>query len=664
MRMVYGLRIKLILALLISILVVGVVSAQIIGGEIMADGNFNPSWQNVFVYDVSDVNDYVEVLVSPDGYRYSFVNSRVGGGIIFGSDVIIRAEVLDFLNGFMAGPVDMSLSEENDIYYACEDCDIFSRMEFREVVQVREPTQELYISGDGSFDLSVNVYDGCDAYFVREFTVNGSQFTEKDQFCWDGCDYVVDSLELTVDSGFGLNEFEIMTDCHVGKRFKGGSRGLFPNNDMKNVSFEKRLMFDGDLLMVEFYGVKTDGDFPITDFIPDEYEVFNVSGDGVVYDEDGYYAIEWSDAPMEFNFTYEIKPKSKLDSCDFGVGGHRLTVDGLQLTVIDLKVNDFWSVCNFSDEVSVYVVESVEFSREMGKKIKNKEGILVSLQGEVFCNDTVDGERCAVGGVHFREYVDVSFEIGSISDGGFVEISSSGYNVIVWDINGSSFDFGYNVMPTVAGEFSFMSELGGERMDEYNISVYNFVPPIRRSRGGGSGGYVFRPNNFSLVDRAHPLIARGGNMTVAVYSNNFTSRGALELFGIKFVNRIYNRSLKFFDAYSVESNLGNNSGRFVFEYKVDKKVLSDKNYRELEFYGVDNRGRRNRLTGMSVVEDGGVLNYKFDSEELFREITIFGVKEKVNLVDNIIQWIFNFRIRFLEKENIGGALFDMERRVV
>lgn len=631
-------RMKVVMILLVAILMVGIVSAQIIGGEIIADGNVNPSWQNVFVYDVADVNDYVEVLVSPDGYRYSFVNSRVGVGVIFGSDAVIRAEVLDFENGFMSGPVDMDLSGVNDKYYSCDDCDIFSKMEFREVVQVREPSRELYVSGDGSFDVEVNVYDDCDFYY------------EEEMLCESGCDLVVSSEELVVSS-FGRQELEFVTDCHTGKRFKGGSRGLFLGDDMKNVDFEKRMrMVDDSEFVVNFYGSKTEGDFPVTDFIPDEFEVFNVSDGGVAYDEDGYYAIEWRAVEqsaveqVSFNFSYYIKPKPKLSSCDFGAGGWRLEAGGLMdWQVVDLKVDDFYFECNFTNDISLYVVESVDFSREMGKKIKNKEGISVHLEGSVNCGQSdswsVGVSECQVA-VEFREFVPIEFDVGGVSDGGRVEVSSSNYNVIVWDVNGSSFDFSYNVMPRVVGDFSFMSEFGGTRMDEENISVYNFVPPIRRSRGG-SGGYVFKPRNFSKVDSGHALIDKEGNMTVALFSNNFTSRGALELFGVKFSNRIYNRSLRFFDAYSVESNLGDNVGGFVFEYKVDWKVLRDKKYRSLEFYGVDKKGSRNRLTGMSVVDEGGLLTYRFDSNEFFRSISVYGVKEGLSGWDRILQWIWN-----------------------
>jgi len=102
---------KLILIVLATSLLLPV-SAQIIGGEIFFEGNINPNWQNVFVYNVDNVNDYVEVLVSPDRFRYSFLNSRVGGGEIFSTGSTLRAEILNFENGFAAGPVNMILNQD------------------------------------------------------------------------------------------------------------------------------------------------------------------------------------------------------------------------------------------------------------------------------------------------------------------------------------------------------------------------------------------------------------------------------------------------------------------------------------------------------------------------------------------------------------------------
>lgn len=272
---------KIIFGLLFMIFAFSTVSAQIIGGEVFTEGYLNPSWQMVFVYDVNDVGNYREVLVSPDQYRYSFVNTKLNDRVPFPENSIVRAEILDFLNGVMAGHVDMLLSSDNSQYYLCSDCDIFSRMEFREVVQINEPSRKLYISEDGSFDIEVNVYDDCDFFILRE------NFSE--MLCENGCDLEIGSWELEIE-GWGLKKLEFVTDCHTGKREKRGSRDMiFPDDSEKSVSFEKTLEMSIEYNVqnmeyeINFYGTKSDGTFSITDFIPDEYEVFNVSRQWVVF---------------------------------------------------------------------------------------------------------------------------------------------------------------------------------------------------------------------------------------------------------------------------------------------------------------------------------------------------------------------------------------------
>ncbi|MDA3836422.1 MAG: hypothetical protein PF542_02255 [Nanoarchaeota archaeon] len=629
-KSVYGLRFTVYSVLFVML--IGLVSAQVIGGVVVSSSRetVSPAWQNVFVYDMNDVGSYREVLVSPDENKYSFVNVPLNDRPKFKDDAIVRAEILDFENGFAGGPVDMNLAAVNNKDYSCSDCDIFYKMEFREVVQVGKPNQELYVSKLSKVNLQLNVYDGCDSFIVQNSTSK--------QFCWDGCDY-----DDFLNGSFGLNELEIVTDCHTGIREKKGSipQDYFANGEW--VDYEKQLTVDGEQLTVDFYGNRSDKNVPVVDFVANEYEVFNVSNGGRVYEEDGYYSIEWKEnGSTDFNYSYLIKPKTKLNSCSFGAGSWELgagdTVLSTQLSVasIDLKVNDFWSVCNFSTDISMYLVESVNFSRDMGKKIKNKEGIFISLRGNISRNVSVE----------FREYIPVEFEINSVSDGGVVEISSSSYNVIVWDVVGDNLEFSYSLVPSVAGDFSFMSSLGGEKIDEENISVYDYVKPIGKSSGGSGGGYYYLPKNKSKVTDKHPLISKMNNFTGALYSKNFSSRGAFDIFGFDVKNNWYDRKMTFVDGYSFENNLGSNSGRFAFEYKANKKELENSGVKDLKFYGTDTNGKRSLLTGMAISIEGDDLKYSFNSEEVYRNIVIYGEKIKLNIWDRFIEWNL-FRVRVL-----------------
>lgn len=618
---------KLFLLIGIVLFLISGVSAQIIGGEVFSEGRVAPFWQNVFVYDIHNVNDYFKVSVSPNKNRYSFENSE-----IFGKNSILRAEILDFENGFMAGPVEMNLSLDNNAEYPGDD--IFPKMEFREVIQLEQPPGKLVISEKKIFDVVFNIYDGCD-FSIRE----------KNSFrnLCENCSNYVNSFE----SNFGLNGFLFVVDCHTNSRFKGGSREInFSEESGKWVIFEKRIssINEGEFL-INFDGTKSRGIFSITDFIPDEFEVFNISGGGVVYDEDGYYAIEWKNSYRSpFNFSYYIKPKKKVRSCEIGLSDgsvlRKSFEDKFNLKEgeeFDLKENDFYFDCNFSKDISVYVVEEVNFESSLKNKIKKNKKTKISLKGNISEN---------VSGLEFREYVPVEFEISEISNNGYVEISSSSYNVIVWEVNGNSFDFSYSILSSVKGVFSFMSEIGGNILGESFVNVYARVPSRgRKKKREADVIYEYYPQNFSRVTNSLPLIDSYKNMTLAIYSKNFTEKGAAELFDLNFSSKIYNRSLKFFDGYLVETNLGNNFGKFAFEYDFNPKDLEIKGYRGVEFYGKNNRGNWISLTG-NFIEVDGDMKYKFESEEFFREIIIFGVKEKLTFWDRFVEWswrVFGFK---------------------
>ena len=612
------------------LLLFNLVSGQVIGGEVFVASNssVNPSWQNVFVYDVNNVNDYFEVMVSPEGHRYSFENSRVEG-IVFDEGVFVRAEILDFENGFMAGPVEMNLSWDNDNYYSCTDCDIFPRMEFREVVQVKEPLKDLIISSEGEFNVGLNVYDDCDLkYFDEENELN--------LLCERGCDYLEKSSQLGVDD-FGKDEINFVVDCGIGKRYKSGSREIYEARDDLSVSFEKSMDYISEgLLKINYFGSKDSNVDILTDFIPKEFEVLNVSNGGRVFEEDGYYAIEWKNISSDiFDFNYYIKAKEKLKNCEVGFGENILKkrFDDYFNSFseeIDLGNNDFYFDCVFSEDLDFYLVESVDFEKKINKKIKKEEEMKIELNGSISED---------ISNVEFREYVPVEFEISDISEGGKIEVSNSNYNVIIWNVEGKEFDFYYNVSSSNPGDYSFASELGGNILEENLVNVPGDIQlGRRRHRKGGS--YKYEPENFSAVSEKFPLIDKKGNMTLALYSKNFTFEGSLDLFELNFSDKIYNRSLKFFDGYLIESNLGDNFGKFAFEYDFDEGELKNKGFKNLEFRGKDKNGNWLKLTG-SFVEVDGKKKYEFESNQVFREIAVFGVKEKLNLWDRLVEWFWN-----------------------
>lgn len=293
----------------------------------------------------------------------------------------------------------------------------------------------------------------------------------------------------------------------------------------------------------------------------------------------------------------------------------------------------FYASCGgyeFFENVSGFVISDFVVERSLDKKIKNKEGILVDLSLDI---------SHSVEGVKFREYVPVFFDVIEISNGGELEVSTSNYNVIVWDLNGSVFDFSYSITPMVSGDFSFISELDGNFGFEENVTVYDFVPPIGKS-GGGSGGYFYRPKNLSRVSEDMGIVYEFEDLTAALYSKNFTDKGAFEIFEFNFSDKLYNRSLKLISGYLFETNLGDNIGLISFEYDLGKDYLKENKYSDIEVYGVGFENRLFKLNGNVVLDDFGNEKFVSYDNDYFSKVVFFGVKEKLSLWDRILDWIW------------------------
>ncbi|MCD4771336.1 hypothetical protein K8R30_02865 [archaeon] len=623
---------KLILIVLTTSLLLPV-SAQIIGGEVFFEGNINPNWQNVFVYNVDNVNDYVEVLVSPDRHRYSFLNSRIGGNTIFSTGSILQAEILDFENGFAAGPVSMILNQE--------DYNIFSKMEFREVVQLKQPNKKLIISKDKNFTLEVNVFDDCNFYFKES--------NSYEQLCESGCDY---KKELQGD--YGNNELIFVTDCQTGERLKGASRDMiFPSTTEKYVNYEKSLFSSSpDEFLVIFSGTKSDGSFSVTDFIPSEFEVFEVSDSGFIFLEDGYSSIEWKNINTEsFNFSYKIRPKPKLRTCDFGIysfipENKILLKKSFENQIINfneplnLKDENFYFDCNFSNEVSFQMIEKFDFEKNLNFKLKNGKNTKISLKGKL---------SSEVSNLEFKEYVPIEFEITSISNDGRVESSTSNYNVIIWDLSGSNFNFEYTISPSISGDFSFISELENNILEETTTTVYNYVPPFfQRSNSGNSGGasskslpFKYIPKNFSKATKNFPLIIKDEDVRVAFYSKILKEKASFNLFKFIYEGN-FNRSFKYIKSYTIETNMNSSErGKIKFEYEVNKTFLEKNDYKNIKFF-TRKKGKFSPITGRAISSENEIVKYEFESDEPLSEFFIFAEKSKLSLKDKFMNWFDKF----------------------
>ena len=632
--------IKKILPIVLILFSISLASAQIIGGEIFFENNMEPSWQTVFVYDSIDQNKYFESTVSPDKFRYSFLNSDLGGANIFQKDLTIIAEILDFENGLAAGPVEMKLTED--------EYQIFSKMEFREVIQIKEPRQNLIISPEKKFTLEMNVYDDCNTYL------------NENQLCEYGCDY-----KENQEASFGQNNLQLITDCFTGDRLKGSSREMvLPEN--KTVVYQKEITTvdeENSIFKINFHGTKSQEEFSITDFIPKEFEVFNISSNGIAFEEDGYYSIEWKKVKEEsFDFEYFIKPKEKINSCEFGIVNQNLEKLLLRksfektsqnLNQHDIKNQKFYFNCNFSTKLNFQLIESADLKKEFQNKIQK------GSEGKIKLNLQTSSE---ISQIEFKEYVPKEFEISKISNNGKLSSSTANYNVITWNLTGQTFDLEYTVNPTVTGDFNTISELDKNLLEESWVNVYRLVPPIispNPSKGGsvsGSSGslsptkipttkpYKYEPENFSKITKSNPIIRKKENVLVAFYSNIFDDKAAFDLFQFIYEGD-FNKTLDYIKSYSIQTNMKNQErNKTYFEYEVNKSFLDENNYKDIKFYTKE-KNKLIPITGGVISESGNSIKYAFESPTPISEFHIFAEKGIVSFKQKII----NFFKRILNK---------------
>ncbi|MCK4997511.1 hypothetical protein KAS08_04350 [Candidatus Pacearchaeota archaeon] len=604
------------LVLLLCLISFPLASSQIIGGEVFTNNTkgINPYWQNVFVYAIEDVNDYVKVMVSPSDNKYMFSNVEPGTDHkLFDDGAVVRAEILDFENGFMAGPTEMILTGEN--------YDIFPKMEFREVVQIKQPNKKLVISKNNSFNIKADIHTGCDFFIKEKNSLN---------LLCNNCGEYNNSLE----GEFGFNAINFIANCHTKKRIKGGSREMiFPEDSNRTATYEKTLIINptnNNEILINFYGTKSKGIFPITDFIPDEYEVFNVSNNGKVFKEDGYYAIEWKNAYRSpFNYSYYIRPKDKLKNCEIGYGtkdlGYKTWKKG---EVVDLKINDFYSECNFSNQVSFQMIEFVNFDSNLHSIIKKNKALEISLNGNLSHN---------VFNIKFKEYIPKNFEVFNISNGGKLESSTSTHNVIVWNFSGDNFNFNFTIIPQATGDFIFVSELGDSVLEEKSVQVSNFFRRRKRKKHEENLTeiiYKYTPKEFSKVTETFPIIKEDGDVRVAFYSKLFKEKAAFDLFKFTY-NGNSDRTLDYIKSYSVETNMGEEEkGNMKFEYKINKSFLKENNYKDIKFKG-KKKGNFFTITGGVISSDESTITYGFESPEALSEFFIFAEKSKLNFREEL-----------------------------
>lgn len=295
----------------------------------------------------------------------------------------------------------------------------------------------------------------------------------------------------------------------------------------------------------------------------------------------------------------------------------------------------FYAICNSEEynlDSTFFIVEDIFFKKDLDSKIKNQKIKTVSIQGELSSN---------VSNLEFKEYVPIEFEISSVSSFGKIEPSTSTHNMIIWNFSGKTFNFEYSILPSITGDFSFISELENNLLGKKSVKVCNFVPPISSGGGNGNGGYSswghshkYTPKNFSKVTEIFPLIKEDEDITVAFYSKVFKERASFDLF--KFIYEgTFDRTLDYIKSYAIETNMNSSEkGKMKFEYEINETELEGNNHKDIEVYGRKN-GRFFSITGGVISSENGMIKYGFESPEALTEFFIFAKKSKLNIREKL-----------------------------
>jgi hypothetical protein len=573
--------------------------------------------------------DYAVLFVSPQDNRYSMQNINKNNSLFFDSEAVLVADVLDFENGIVGGPVKMNLSFDNGANYGYPGEDIFPLIELEKIFELNSPLNEVLISPDSKVNFSLNVQNSCSLYIGKEKV-----------------DFENELYENLYYFNEGKNEINVKIDCPQKEIVKSASK--FEGKEISLVNKEIYYLGNEEYL-ISFSGKKGKEIFSIFDYVPNEFYIYDVSNGGKFAKDSfgAYNYIEWKNVyGSSFNFSYKIRPKEWLKNCEYKVENQEGILRDFKGSLID---KNFLFNCNFSKDVSFYLLKNVNIEKDFNDKIKNgeKENIFLTLN--------LSHE---VSGVEFKEYVPIEFRISDISSGGKIYHSSSNYDVIVWNISGKEINLNYSISSKYSGEYPIISEIGGTFLEENKIKVYSYVPPVfsggtnsgsssgskksnSNSFGKSRGNYKFVPENYSIISNDLPIIRKKDNLTIALYSQNFSSGGALEVLDLDFNERVLNRSLEYLEGYLFETNLWDNFGKVIFEYQYNNSELEKKGFRNLELKGKDSQGNWITLTGNVVSLGEGNNKIIFENSSSFRQIAVFGIKEKLSIWDKIIEWIQN-----------------------
>jgi hypothetical protein len=208
---------------------------------------------------------------------------------------------------------------------------------------------------------------------------------------------------------------------------------------------------------------------------------------------------------------------------------------------------------NFSDSMDFTILKEVDFSRNLQcdkcgeSSIPQGQEVNVSLKFNFSSN---------VSNIELDEFVPVDFEI--INTTGVLENYSNTHNVIRWNISGSQGNLEYSVKAPNISFFGnskvyiFNSELGGELINQDNVTVKNFFnlfPPHEPEEERHIYGVI-----YSRIDSGNPYVIhnQGDIQNIAFYPNGTLKNVAFN------VSEAANNLNGAFKSFSINSNVDSN----------------------------------------------------------------------------------------------------------
>jgi hypothetical protein len=229
------------------------VSSNFVCGFVNNSQDFSSSWGNVRVYYQENPQDFTECKINPEN-KFCCALEEIKS-VTFGVGKIIFAEVFDKETGYVAGPVNLSSTEEG--------YDIFPLMNMKKAIIINSPEKRIFIN-ESSILMNISLAEG---YPNLKYSLNSSENSSQGIIC-ENChnpEFFLklfkgkNTLRLTAYGQreiseeieiYSLDYFDIKDSFQCPRCINNGEKVLVPSNTTINlrISFNSSHEISGDLL--------------------------------------------------------------------------------------------------------------------------------------------------------------------------------------------------------------------------------------------------------------------------------------------------------------------------------------------------------------------------------------------------------------------------------